>query len=587
MAELYKIKNEKSFVFKRNYVKIQHMKDLLSNDSKKEILLGNEAIVRGALEAGVQFVSTYPGTPASEIGNTFYKIAKTAGVYFEFSTNEKVALEAAIGASFSGLKCLVAMKNFGLNVASDSLLPFLYTGSKGATVIVVADDPSCHSSAQSEENSRGFSYLAHIPTLEPSDAQECKDFIKLAFQLSAKFKTPVMVRTTTRVAHQKMPVALGVFSKPKAIVGKFVRNQKRFVTMPPRVLEMHQELLDKIASIKAAGEKSAVNYVAGNISKEKIGIIASGVSFLHTMEALEILKIKLPVLKLGFFYPLPEGKIKKFIKPLKKVLVVEELDPYLEKEVERLSKLINPKLQILGKSVLPEAGELNPDFVALGVAKLAGKNYNPKFIQPTKKLKHLPRFCTGWPTCPYWKLFAAVKQAAPKDTVFGGDIGCYMLAALPPHSLFDFMFSMGSSVGIGHGVKKALQLSSGQATKQKVITFMGDSTFLHAGIPALMNSVYNQSNLLFIILDNGITAMTGHQPNPSMGKTSTGEDIAPVKIENIVRALNVKNLAIIDQEENYNQLVATIKEFVNSGETSVIIARRICGLLAKRQNKEK
>ncbi len=554
------------------------IQDLLK-PSGKAILLGNEAVIRGALEAGLQFVATYPGTPASEIGNTFYKIAKDANVYFEFSTNEKVAMEAVMGASFSGLKCLVAMKNFGLNVASDSLFPFLYTGSKGPTVILAADDPSCHSSAQSEENSRGFCLMGHIPTLEPSDAQECKDFTKLAFQLSEKFKIPVMIRLTTRAAHQKMPVVLGTLPKSKTLLSKFVRNQKRFVTMPPRVLEMHHELLEKIKEIGVLANKSLINKVVGILGKEKVGVITSGVAFLHTMEACEILGVKPTVLKLGFFHPLPEEKIKKFIKPLKKVLIAEELDPYLEKEIERIAKSVNSKLQIFGKNVLPEVGELNPDNTAVGVAKIFGKTYNPKVIYPTKKLKHLPRFCTGWPTCPYWKLYAAVKQAAPDGTVFGGDIGCYMIAALPPHSLYDYLISMGSGVGIGHGVKKA--------TKQKVIAFIGDGTFLHAGIPGLMNSVYNKSGLLLIILDNSITAMTGHQVNPSMGKSSTGEDIAPVKIENIVKALNVKNLAIIDQEENYNQLVATIKEFVNSGETSVIIARRVCGLLAKRQGKEK
>lgn len=561
--------------------------DGVLKQSGKAILLGNEAIVRGALEAGVQFVTTYPGTPASEIGNTFFKIAKIAGVYFEFSTNEKVALEAAIGASFSGLKCLVAMKNFGMNVASDSLLPFVYTGVKGPTVILVADDPSCHSSAQSEENSRGFSYLAHIPTLEPSDPQECKDFTKLAFQLSVKFKTPVMVRLTTRAAHQKMPVVLGVLPKPKIFLGKFVRNQKHFVTMPPRVMEMHQELLDKINNIQKFAETSSINKIYGGSSpaSSQIGVISSGVAFLHAMEAMEILKTKAPVLKLGFFYPLPKEKIANFIKGLKKVLIVEELDPYLEKEVERIAKSANPKLQIFGKNVLPEIGELSPENAAFALAKMAGKNYSQKIIKNARKVKHLPRFCTGWPTCPYWKLFAAVKQAAPKSTVFGGDIGCYMIAALPPHSLYDYMFSMGSSVGIGHGIKKALQLSSGQAAKQKVIAFIGDSTFLHAGIQGLMNAVYNKSSLLLIILDNGITAMTGHQVNPSMGRTGMNEEVAPVKIENIVKALNVKNLAIIDQEENYNQLVATIKEFLNSQETSVIIARRMCGLLAKRQAK--
>ncbi len=232
------------------------MEELLQNKpGKKIILLGNEAIVRGALEEGVNFVSTYPGTPASEIGNIFYKIAKDVGVYFEFSTNEKVALEAAIGASFSGLKTLVAMKNFGLNVALDALFPFVYTGSKGPTVIIVADDPSCHSSAQSEENSRGIALSTHIPILEPADPQECKDFVKLAFQISEKFKIPVIVRTTTRVAHQKMPVILNEIKSSAVTKAEFVKNKNQFVTLPPRVLEMKKEMLAKIEKIREFSEK--------------------------------------------------------------------------------------------------------------------------------------------------------------------------------------------------------------------------------------------------------------------------------------------------------------------------------------------
>ncbi|TET84323.1 MAG: indolepyruvate ferredoxin oxidoreductase subunit alpha, partial [Candidatus Nealsonbacteria bacterium] len=259
---------------------------LLNKPGKKIILLGNEAIVRGALEAGVNFVSTYPGTPASEIGDTFFKIAKKARVYFEYSTNEKVALEAGIGASFSGLKTLVAMKDFGLNVCLDALLPFIYTGTKGPTVIVVADDPSCHSSAQSEENTRGLSLLAHIPTLEPSDPQECKDFLKLGFQTSEKFKIPVMIRITTRVAHQKMPVKLEKFRRDTLSKGKFVKEPKRFVTMPPRVLGMKKELLEKIEKIQEFSEKNTINKIKAQkseIRNLKLGIITSGISFLYVM----------------------------------------------------------------------------------------------------------------------------------------------------------------------------------------------------------------------------------------------------------------------------------------------------------------
>jgi len=550
---------------------------LLNKPGEKIILLGNEAIVRGALEAGVNFVSTYPGTPASEIGDTFFRIAKKIGVYFEYSTNEKVALEAGIGASFSGLKTLVAMKSFGANVALDALLPFVYTGVKGPTVLVVADDPSCHSSAQSEENCRGLAYLAHILILEPSDPQECKNFTRLAFQISEKFKIPVMIRTTTRVAHQKMPVKLEKLPEKgaKLLKGRFVKDPKKFVTLPPRVLEMKKELLEKIEKIRQFSENSKINLIQGATLDK--GIITSGISYLYVMEALKDynppatlplakgerapLNLNLPVLKLGFFYPLPEKKIQNFIKSLKKVLVVEELEPYLEKEVERLAKNANPKLQIFGKNLIPEVGELKPEIVISAIAKFTNKKYPISNIQyPISIPKRLPQLCPG---CPYWLVFSAIKKAVDtKEVIFGGDIGCYMLFGTPALNIQDYLSCMGSSVGIAHGIKKA--------TGQKLIAFIGDSTFFHAGIPALINTVFNKSNPLIIVLDNQTTAMTGHQPHPGAPATPDG-----IKIEEIVKACGIKNLKVIDPIKQ-EEFVNAVKKFLDKKEVSVIIARRPC-----------
>jgi indolepyruvate ferredoxin oxidoreductase alpha subunit len=569
------------------------MEEILENKpGKKVILLGNEAIVRGALESGVQYVSTYPGTPASEIGNVFSQIAKTVGVYFEFSTNEKVALESAIGANFSGLKTLVAMKNFGLNVALESLFPLCYTGTKAGMVIIVADDPNCWSSAQSEENSRGFAKVLHIPILEPSDPQECKDFVKLGFEISEKFKIPVIVRTTTRVAHQSAIVKMSEVNIPLfQFQGKFVKDVKRFVTMPPRVLEMKKELLEKIEKIKKYSEKSKINqllsspeaeqarYQAGKLQVLKTGIITSGISYLHTIEGLKELNIRVPVLKLGFFYPLPEEKIKKFIKGLKKILIIEELEPYLEEEINRLAKDTNPKLQVFGKDLLSEIGELRPEFVTAAIAKIIGQSYKLSSARYSLQTKHLPRFCPG---CPYWSVFATIKKVAPEGTIFGGDIGCYMLAGQPPHLMQDYLSCMGSSIGIAHGISKALRYNSGQVTEQKVITFIGDSTFFHAGIPALINTIFNKSNPLIIILDNQTTAMTGHQPHPGVGKTGMGEETTSVKIEDIVQACGVKNLKIVDPI-NVQEFEKAVKEFLEKEEASVIIARHMCALLAKKK----
>jgi len=570
------------------------MEEILSKTiGKRIILLGNEAIARGALESGVQWVSTYPGTPASEIGDAFFKISNlksqiSKSFYFEYSTNEKVALEAAAGVSFSGLRSLVAMKHFGLNVASDFLLPLCYSGVKGGMVLVVADDPGCWSSAQSEENTRGFASLSHIPILEPSDPQECKDFVKIAFELSEKFKIPVMIRETTRVALQSAPVKLGKLKKGKR-KARFVKNPHQFSTMPPRVLEMKKELLEKIEKIREISEESNINkiqnpnvkyQIKSKIQKPKLGIITSGVSYLYVMEALKELNLKIPVFKLGFFYPLPEKKIKKFVKNLEKVLIVEELEPYLEREVERLSKTVNPKLKIFGKDLIPEVGELKPEQVVLAVAKMTNSKSqisNSKQISKPKIQipKRFPQLCPG---CPYWFVFSTIKRVAPKGTIFGGEIGCYMLAAYPPHFLQDYLFCMGSSTSIAHGIKKAASVfTKASADKQKVIAFVGDSSFFHAGIPALINTIYNKSNPLIIIMDNRTTAMTGHQPHP--GAPAKDHEI---KIEDIVRALGVKYVKTIDPI-NVKEFEKTLKEFLRKKEISVIIARRPCVQIMKRK----
>jgi len=555
----------------------------------KKILLGNEAIAQGAMEAGVNFVSTYPGTPASEIGNTFAKIAKDNGVYFEFSINEKVALEAAIGASFSGLKCLVAMKSFGMNVASDALLPLCYTGTKGPMVIVVADDPSCWSSGQSEQNSRAFAYLAHIPVLEPSDAQEAKDFTMLAFEISEKFNSPVILRTTTRISHQRMPVDINQESKINnlELKGEFVKNPEQFCVMPNRVLGMKAKLLEKIENIRKFAEKSNINQIESTRGRTsgKLGIIVSGVSYLYVKEALEKFNLDLPILKLGFFYPLPEKKIKKFLTNLKKVLVVEELDAYLEKEIKVLAKEVNCKLEIFGKNVLQEIGELNFEKVASAISKMVGKRYIlPKEISVELPVRS-PRLCQN---CPYWAVFGAVKRAAPAGTIFGGDIGCYMMAGLDPHNLQDYLLCMGSSVSVAHGIEKSSAFAEATADKpaggRKIISFMGDSTFFHSGIPALINAVFNKSNQLIIIMDNRITAMTGHQPNPGMGKTGMGETVPEISIEKVARACGVENIKTIEGGI-VSEFEGAIKEFLSKEGVSIIIAKQICALLAKRLKK--
>jgi len=572
------------------------MREILSKKvGKKIILLGNEAICRGAIESEIDFVSTYPGTPASEIGNTFWQIKEelkkiNPNFHFEFSTNEKVAMEAAAGAALSGFKSLVAMKHFGLNVASDFLHTLMYSGIEGSMVIFVADDPSCWSSAQSEQNTRFYSLMAHIPTLEPSTPQEFKDFTKFAFELSQKFKIPILIRSTTRASHQSGPVILGKFEVGiSKLEGKFVKNPRRFSTMAPRVLEMKKELFEKVEEIKREGEKLALNKIiyGGRTSIDKVGIVTSGVSFLYVMDALKKLNLKLPVLKLGFVYPLPERKILKFLRNLKRVLVVEELEPYLEREIAILAKKENLKVEICGKeerieggriwkerkAILPQIGELKPEYVEIAISKILNKKPSFNYQLHLRKFEKIkiparpPILCPG---CPYWWVINAIKKIVdPQKVIFGGEIGCYMLFSHKVINLQDYLYCMGSSTSVAHGISKM--------TKQKVICFVGDSSFFHAGIPALINTVFNQSNPLIIILENRTTAMTGHQPHPGVG------DGKAINIEDIVKACGIKNVKVIDQVENQKEFEEAIKEFLEKDEVSVIVARHICALLEKKK----
>ena len=568
------------------------MKEILfSKKGEKIIALGNEAVCRGALEADVDFVSTYPGTPASEIGNVFFALKEEIkkikpSFHFEFSTNEKVATEAAAGAAFSGLKSLVAMKNFGLNVASDFVHTLMYTGVEGAMVMLVADDPSCWSSAQSEQNSRFYLQSAHIPALEPSDVQEFKEFTKFAFLLSQKYKIPVMIHSVTRASHQGGILKCDQINL-KDKKGFFKRDPKRFSTMSPRVLEMKKQLFEKIEKIKKEAENSSLNKTFKGKSKN-LAIITSGISFSLVQEALSRLKINLPILKLGFVYPLPEKKILQFLKGIKKVLVVEELEPYLEKEILALAQKARLKVEIIGKgeaiegarlwtgekgkrkAILPQIGELKPEYIEFAISKILKKkllfNYEEHLakVQKIETITRPPILCPG---CPYWYVVNALKKIVNvNEVIFGGEIGCYMLFSHKAINLQDYLYCMGSSIGVAHGISKS--------SSQKVICFTGDSSFFHASIPALINTVFNESNPLIIILENQTTAMTGHQPHPGT---------KGIKILDIVKACGIKHVKEIDQTQNQKEFEETIKEFLEKNEPAVIIAKGECALLKKKK----
>lgn len=555
------------------------------NPGSRVLMLGNEAVVRGALESGVQFASNFPGTPASEIGDTFSKVADEHGICFEYSTNEKVAFEAAAGASFSGLRSMVSFKHFGLNVALDSIPPVAYVGVEGGLVVAFADDPNGWSSAQSEQDSRCFAKIANMPMIEPSSSQECIDFTKAAFDISEKYRIPVFLRLTTRVSHTTGLVSLGklVRGDRKA---RFVRDLAKYDNFPPKIVRMHADIAAKIERIrKEVSEKDFLNKII-NEGKSDVGIITSGVSYNYVLDAMDELGTELPVLKLGTLNPMPEEMIAKFLKDLKSVMVVEELEPFIETHVKAIAKDSNPGIVIAGKGKatgFPIEGEYTPEMVLRAVANLLGKDAGfdyDKHMEEFSNIRIPRRFPVLCPGCPHRATFYAVKKAAGEDVVIGGDIGCYMLGVFPPFKTLDFLLAMGAGLGVTHGISRATESTE---SPQKAIAYIGDSTFFHAGIPALINMVFNNSNVLVIVLDNRITAMTGHQPNPGTGLPGKSE---PIKIDEIALACGVKNVKVVDPF-NINSMMETVKDFLGKDGVSVIVAKRPCQLLEYKAKKRK
>jgi len=543
---------------------------ILSN-SKEEFISGNEAIVRGALEAGVGYIASYPGTPASEIGDLFSEISKLKEIYFEWSTNEKVALEGAAGASFSGIKALVSMKQYGLNVALDSLMPLVYL--ECPLVVVVADDPGCFSSVQTEEDSRWFSYLSHIPTLNPSTPQEAKEMTKFAFEIAFDYKTPVLIRMTTRVCYTKEKVK---FDKIQILKkeGKYLKKEEGFNVGSEATVKRHKLVILKNEKIKKEiSEKSSLNFEEG---KGELGIVSLGTGYQYVKEALKNLNLKASIFKIGISYPFPEEKIKRFLSRVKKVLVIEENDPIVEIEVARIAQENKIDVEIFKKDLSFQIGELSTDKVERILKKLFDFDSNSS-LTVNKNLKlprRFPQWCLG---CPHRQTFEIVKAALGKDKIFGGDIGCYMLGANPPYKMMDYVVSMGASLGIAHGLSKSIYRSRNY---KKPVAFIGDSTFFHAGIPALINMVFNKSDVLVIILDNSITAMTGQQPHPGTGYNVHGE-ICPIRIVDLVKAIRadfVKEINVYDFEKS----VSIVKKAYAKKGVSVVIAKGECILYRKK-----
>ncbi len=555
------------------------MHALLSGQpGERRLLLGNEAIVRGALEAGVALATTYPGTPASEIGDRFYQLSQESDLYFEYSTNEKVALEVAAGAAASGIRAMCSMKHVGVNVAADTLMTLAYSGVKGGLVLVSADDPSLFSS-QNEQDNRYYAKLSGLPMLEPADAQEAKDMVIYAFELSERLGLPVILRTTTRINHSRGVVVLGTVGARQR-QGHFTKNPFRYVMVPAVARNAHRILLEQQAKAGEEAETCAFNTISG---KGAWGIVTSGVSYSYVKDAIADLGLedKVSLLKLGFTHPLPCRLILDFLEKVDKVLVVEELEPYLEESLLALAGTKNKPLTIKGKGrgLFSRLYEYHPRMVRQVIADYFEIPYKAPAPPDAAALlgsplpERPPNLCPG---CSHRSTYYAVKIALRDlgtEGIFPTDIGCYTLGLLPPLSIADYLLCMGSSVSTAAGISRA--------TGQKVIGFIGDSTFFHSGIAGLVNAVHNRHDFLLIILDNGTTAMTGHQPHPGVKPAPPGYGGQNIDIKDVVQALGVEKVQVINPLQ-YRLALEAVKTAVNDSGVRVIISRSPCVLYMQR-----
>ena len=513
----------------------------------KKLLLGNEAVARGLYEAGVRVVSSYPGTPSTEITEA---AATYEEIYCEWASNEKVAAEVAAGASFAGARSFCAQKHVGLNVAADPLFTMSYIGVNGGMVLAVADDPGLHSS-QNEQDSRNYAIAAKLPMLEPADSAECRDFTKLAYELSEQFDTPVLLRLTTRVAHSRSPVEL--YEREEHALKPYEKNPAKNVMLPAFAKPKHYKVEERTQKLSAWSDEADINVLEDNHSE--VGVIASGAVYQYAKEALGD---TVSYLKLGMVHPLPLKKIQELASKVKTLYVIEELDDVIESFCKKNG------IAVHGKDVFPRCDEFSQNVIR---QCMLGKVPESKKVDAETPGRP-PVMCCG---CPHRGLFYALKKA---KVYVSGDNGCYTLGASAPLSAIDTCICMGASVSALHGYNKA----RGKDAEQKSVAVIGDSTFIHSGITGLIDIAYNQSNSVVIILDNSITGMTGHQQNPTTGYNIKGDPTTAVYLEALCKAVGIKRVRVCDPY-NLKEVETVLKEELAAEEPSVIISRRPCALL--------
>lgn len=514
----------------------------------KKLLLGNAAIARGAWEAGVRLVSSYPGTPSTEITEN---IVQYPEIYVEWAPNEKVAAEVAIGASVAGGRAMSCCKHVGLNVMADPVFTVSYIGANGGLVFCVADDPGMHSS-QNEQDSRHYAKAAKALMLEPSDSGECKDYTKLAFDLSEKYDVPVFIRLSTRVSHSQSLVELS--DRADVELKPYEKNIAKNVMMPANAIKRHVVVEERQKALVEYAENCDINKIEDNGSR--IGVITSGISDMYAHEALGN---KVNYLKLGMVYPLPVDKIRDFASKCEKVYVIEELDPFIEEHCKSIG------VDVIGKEVFTLLGEYTPAMIAKQVLEInAASSVALQENIPGRP----PVMCAG---CPHRGTFYVLKKLG---LVVSGDIGCYTLGAVAPLQSVDTTICMGASVSAAHGMSKV----RGSEFNKKLVSVIGDSTFMHSGVTGLIDIVYNKGNNTVIILDNSITGMTGHQDNPTTGKTIRGEATKQVDLLKLCQAVGIDHVVVADPFD-VKAFEKVVKEEVERDEPSVIIAQRPCALL--------
>ena len=513
---------------------------------------GNEAIARGAYEYGVRFASAYPGTPSTEITEEF---SKYDGVYAEWSPNEKVALEVSIGAAIAGEKAMAVMKHVGVNVAADPLFTVSYTGTNGGLVIISADDPSLHSS-QNEQDNRNYARFAKIPMIEPADSQEAKDYIKLAFQISETFDTPVFLRSTTRVSHSKSVVDLEE-PVPWKDTTAIQHNRDKYVMVPAKARLRRIEVEKRMEKLKEYAETFPENRI--ELNDTDVGIITAGMCYNYAKDAFP----NYSYLKLGMINPLPVKIIKDFAAKVKKLYVVEELDPFIEEQVRALG------IDIIGKAIFPYTNEFDPGVIE---ASMTGVPANTAVELPVSIPIRPPNLCPG---CPHRGLFYTLGRT---NAFIAGDIGCYTLSFMKPLEGIDACICMGASIGMAHGMSKALR----EKGKGKVIGVIGDSTFIHSGITSLLNTVYNRSDVVIVICDNRTTAMTGMQDHPATGSTLQGQKTKSLDFVALGKALGIDSVHVVNPL-NLEATKAVMKEELAKEGPSLVISQAPCALLRSRQ----